>query len=89
MKKSKLTGKFIISAGEVGAFSVCAESWRLRTFKPKPSTEASPSSRMGRRLHDEWVMNYEDSIALTKGSRILLSSLILAISLFILFETIW
>ena len=47
-------GRYILSAGEVGAFIVCPMAWKLRMVD-KISAATAQSSIEGNRLHKEWA----------------------------------
>jgi CRISPR-associated protein Cas4 len=55
-------GGYTIAAGEVGAFSVCPQSWFLSFSKSK--TEAPPTARsiLGQALHRDWSKFFEESL---------------------------
>jgi len=68
MPSKTKSGKFIISANEVGTYSVCPESWRLKAIaKVKRSRVESIES--GDLLHSEWAEDYEEALWLTQSVR--------------------
>ena len=77
MKRTLANGRHVIAAGEVGAYTVCPESWRLRMIEAV-KTERSSTKREGIRLHAEWAKKYDESVLLVRLIRILLGSIILA-----------
>ncbi len=77
MKRTVVNGRHIIAAGEVGEFTVCPESWRLRMIAAV-KRERSENKREGIRLHAQWAKNYDESHSLNRLVRILLLSLLLA-----------
>lgn len=76
MRKSKETGRYILSAGEIGAYTVCPESWRLRSIAKKASTHTE-SAVLGKKLHAEWAEGIDESVYLSKRVRTLLILLLL------------
>jgi hypothetical protein len=79
MARRNNTGKFIISAGEVGQFVYCQESWRLRhQTNSKESITAKESSdrKTGKTLHHEWSSNLDQAAHLGEGLRFLVALLI-------------
>jgi hypothetical protein len=82
MKRTTAQGRHVIAAGEVGAYTVCPESWRLRTVQ-KLKGESSVESREGIRLHAEWAKNYDDSLELVRLIRILLCLTLLAALIYV------
>lgn len=82
MKRTTVEGRHIIAAGEVGAYTVCPESWRLRMVQ-KLKREYSMESKEGIRLHAEWAKNYDDSVELLRLIRILLCLTLLAALIYI------
>ncbi|NBU72804.1 MAG: hypothetical protein EBS53_15405, partial [Bacteroidetes bacterium] len=68
MARKNIDGKFIISAGEVGTYTVCPESWRLKTIDRRRSAPLhKEASRQGMKLHDIWSKAHEEVIFLTYG----------------------
>lgn len=85
MQKSTLTGKFIISAGEVGAYSVCPEAWRLRMVEKVRSAEFKEVSE-GKRLHREWASNFDETLLLVRRTKLVVALLLLAVCIYVLFH---
>jgi hypothetical protein len=77
MKRTVVNGRHVIAAGEVGAYTVCPESWRLRMIA-SVKAEKSTTKKEGLRLHAEWAKNYDESVHLMRMMRLLLGSLLLA-----------
>lgn len=63
-------GQHIISAGEVGAFSVCPLSWKLKWID-REDTKMESSVELGKQLHKSWSTLFEESLLLTKWIRYL------------------
>lgn len=68
------TGKTILTAGEVGAFCVCPEAWRLRSLEHARSLK-TPEVKEGRRLHDEWAATIHEAVYLTQRVRLVIALL--------------
>ncbi|GEM_PF-960092 len=83
MPRLNKDGKFIISASEVGSYTVCPESWRLRSVLAV-NREDTDRSKKGMVKHDEWTVTYDEHLFLARSSRIVLALLILAIAAFLL-----
>ena len=79
MARRSNTGKFIISAGEVGQFVYCQESWRLRhqtATKESISQKEYLDRKSGRALHTQWSSNLDEAAHLGEGLRFLVALLI-------------
>ena len=63
MAKRNAYGKFIIAAGEVGAFTVCPEAWRLRVVE-KAKTIRFDSASEGVKLHAQWAQECTKAVSL-------------------------
>ncbi len=63
-------GQHIIAAGEVGAFSVCPMSWKLKWIDKEVGKEAS-SVALGQQLHKDWSVVFEESLLLGRWIRYL------------------
>ena len=81
-------GKFILSAGEIGAYTVCPEAWRLANIERVKADNgvADHQDRVqkGNKLHKEWAQNVDEAVYLTKHVRVVLLLLLLGIALFVL-----
>jgi len=66
-----------LSAGEVGAYCVCPEAWRLRSLE-KVETLKSEAVEQGHALHQEWASRYEESLFLSRRARVVVALVILA-----------
>jgi CRISPR/Cas system-associated exonuclease Cas4 (RecB family) len=76
-------GRHIIAAGEVGAFSVCPLSWKLKWID-KEASKVAPSVELGKELHKSWSSVLEESLLLGKWIRYLAVLLTSAAVLFLL-----
>lgn len=78
----KYNDRFIISAGEIGIYTVCPESWKLRVIEGR-SGEKCESIQLGSELHNEWAHDHEEAIFFDKGIRliVLLAALAIIIAL--------
>ncbi len=54
MARKSASGKFIISASEVGSFVVCQEAWRLRELENAKKQRADDNPD-GRKSHKDWA----------------------------------
>jgi len=78
MARLNQDGKYILSAGEVGIYTVCPESWRLRVLKGYKGEEAESVS-LGSDLHKEWAEKNEEVNFFRRGITTLLILIALAI----------
>ena len=85
MRPSKLNGKPIFSAGEVGAYSVCPESWRL-SMLDKVKTSKSDAAVRGHELHREWATKVDESVYLSHRIRFVLGLVIAAVCAYLLLK---
>jgi hypothetical protein len=77
------SGKVILSAGEIGAFTVCEEAWRLKALdRTKPLT--ADSVERGRLLHHAWAKGFDEGLSLARGVRLILFLLVLASLVYLL-----
>ncbi len=72
MARLSKTGQYIISAAEVGTYTVCPESWRLRTIENLDSDDHSQNIKIGNKLHDKWAKQNAEAIFFKRGINILL-----------------
>jgi hypothetical protein len=79
-------GKYILSAGEVGAYTVCAESWRLRNVE-QVRTSRETSSTDGRLLHQEWAKTYEEFVYLGRKTHLIVVLLVTAAVVYLLLQS--
>jgi CRISPR-associated protein Cas4 len=64
-------GNHILAAGEVGAYTVCAQSWKLRWLDRDDSAVEERKSSLGVQLHREWSRLFEESQVLANWIRYL------------------
>lgn len=83
MAKLNADGKYILSAGEIGSFTVCPEAWRLKTIA-RVQRLHHDSVETGHRLHTEWAKSFDDAFYLSKGVKFVVFLIALAITLYIL-----
>jgi hypothetical protein len=65
MARKNRDGSYIISASEVGTFTVCPESWRLKVINRTP-VEATPRKDHGEKLHQQWAAKIDETLYLIK-----------------------
>lgn len=83
MTRPNKDGKLIISASEVGTYTVCPESWRLRTLQ-RIKTAKTISAEQGETLHDEWSEEVKELLIFQRWMRIIALLLVLAAAVFLL-----
>ena len=71
MARKTSDNRYILSAGEIGVYTVCPESWKLRVIEGK-SGEKSESIKLGSDLHNEWALDHEEALFFDKGVRMIL-----------------
>lgn len=77
-------GQHIIAAGEVGAFSVCPQSWKLKWVdKAKPQSTVG-GAILGQELHRDWSRMFDESLLLGQWIRYLAVLICTALVVFIL-----
>jgi hypothetical protein len=76
-------GKFIISAGEIGAYSVCPEAWRLSMIERVKALKDASTDR-GATLHKAWARSYDDAVFFTKGVKLIIALVFAAIAFHLL-----
>ena len=77
MARKSEYGRYILSAGEVGAFTVCPEAWKLKMVD-KVTGAHSASSDEGRKLHAEWAARYSEAENLKRVALVVISLMALA-----------
>ncbi|RMG41449.1 MAG: hypothetical protein D6719_08505 [Candidatus Dadabacteria bacterium] len=75
-------GKYILSAGEIGAYTVCPEAWRLRTVEKARANDNSESIEHGNRMHQEWVREFDQLIEMRRALKLII--FMAAVALFII-----
>ena len=83
MARQSNSGKTIISAGEIGAYTVCPEAWRLKNIDRVKIIHAN-SVEKGDALHKEWARNFSEAEQLSKWVRIIIYLIAVTILVFIL-----
>lgn len=73
-------GKFILSAGEIGAYTVCPESWRLSTVE-KVDTLKSENVKLGIAMHKRWAKDYDEALYFAREVKLLIVLVGLAVLL--------
>ena len=76
-------GRYIISASEVGAYTVCPEAWRLASVV-KVKSLASENIKKGLDLHKAWTHSYEEALYFGRAGRALFLLLIVSIIFYFL-----
>lgn len=80
-------GQHIIAAGEVGAFSVCPMSWKLKWIDKERGSEES-SVALGQQLHQDWSTIFEESLVLGRWIRYLAVLITTAAVVFLLLHPV-
>jgi hypothetical protein len=83
MARKNDDGRFTLSAGEIGAYTVCPEAWRLKTIA-KAKSICAHSVIEGQQLHKEWVTKFEEAAYLKHRIRFVIALLIVAAILYLL-----
>lgn len=77
-------GQHIIAAGEVGAFSVCPQSWKLKWVDKAEPQESLGGAILGQELHRDWSRMFDESLLLGQWIRYLAVLTCTALVVFIL-----
>ncbi len=89
MPKKGKDGQNILTAGEVGAYTVCPKSWYLSEVKKLESRSIKDSDqkkrvRSGNRLHREWSETLDSASTLMRTMKFILLLVLLSILLFLI-----
>jgi hypothetical protein len=76
-------GKYILSAGEIGAYTVCPEAWRLSAIE-KVDTLKDKSVVLGIDMHKRWAKTYDEAVYFAREVKLLVLLVGLAIVLHLL-----
>ncbi len=82
MAKKTPYGRYILSAGEIGAYVVCPEAWRLKTVDGVRG-ETAKTVEQGRALHKEWAKNFEESVWFARRARVIFTLFVVAVVIYI------
>ena len=86
MPRLNKEGNYVISAAEVGTYTVCPESWRLRVLEGLDNKNKSESVELGNRMHDDWMLLHKEVLFFRKGIKItlLLAANAIALTVFLI-----
>lgn len=82
MARKTAEGRYILSAGEIGSFTVCPEAWRLKNLV-KVRSSKSESILKGLSLHAEWAVQNDEVLFLAQAIRMILLLILLFILLYV------
>jgi hypothetical protein len=82
MAKQSTRGRSIISAGELGAYTVCPEAWRLQAVKNKKGTFVR-SMAEGQTLHETWARKYDEAVFLAREAKLFVMLLFVTVMLIV------
>jgi hypothetical protein len=74
--------RIVLSAGEIGAYTVCPEAWRLRVLAGADRERASEKIEAGGKLHRDWSDKIEDALYLKHRIKFVVALIISAILLY-------
>ena len=77
MARKTPEGEFILSAGEIGSYTVCPEQWKLKAVDRVRGKRAR-SIEEGQKLHEQWAKTYDESVDLARGARYIILFLLVA-----------
>lgn len=83
MAKKTEFGKFILSAGEIGAYTVCPEAWRLTAIE-KVDTLKSENVVLGIDMHKRWAKGYDEAVYFAREVKLLVLLVGVAVLLHVL-----
>ena len=78
MGRISKSGRYIISAAEVGSFVVCQEAWRLKQLNRRESSKSDKSIEGGK-LHQVWASQIDEANFLSRSVRIIILLILIAI----------
>lgn len=84
MARKNEYGKYILSAGEIGAFTVCPEAWRLGNVKKVQAKASRERIQRGNEMHKEWADNLNEAVVLKRSVRLMVLLILCAIIIFVL-----
>ena len=84
MTRRSSDGSFIISAGEVGSYSVCPEAWRLQAIQGVRPSSSDGLSAQGTKLHDDWAASFSEAVYLQHAIRLVLLLIMLTVLIVLL-----
>jgi len=83
MARQSADGRWILSASEVGAFTVCEEAWRLRELLRLTRNDDS-SRKEGSNAHSRWAKEFDEAQFLRWSIRIILLLILVSIFIYVL-----
>lgn len=84
MATTRPDGKHILAAGEIGAFSVCPQAWKLKWVDKQGSAFALDEKALGKKLHRDWSRVFDESLELGQWIRYVAVLICTALVVFIL-----
>ena len=78
MARKGRNGRHIISAGEVGVYTVCPEAWRLQ-YVARKNVEGGELAEAGKHEHARWAKTIDQAMDLVKWVRYLIYLLATAV----------
>jgi hypothetical protein len=76
-------GKIMLSAGEVGSYTVCPEAWRLEIIK-KVKPIYTENIEQGEELHKEWSADFDEAMYFTTSIKLIIGLIVVSILFFLL-----
>ena len=81
MARLTTSGRHILSASEIGSYTVCPESWRLKEIE-RVKLRNSERFAQGEMMHEQWASTYGESVYLVRSMRIIIALVVLALASF-------
>lgn len=78
MARKTAYGRHILSAGEIGAYTVCPEAWRLKVVENHRPVQ-SGSVKTGEQLHQVWAKDLDEFVYLNRTGKLIVLLIILAV----------
>lgn len=75
-------GVYTFAAGDVGVYSVCPQSWKLKVLDQADDVPSTDAAVRGQRLHKIWSVLLEESLLLSRWIRYLVTMLCLVMAVF-------
>ncbi len=86
MATQQRDGSFIIAAGEVGAYTVCPESWKLKWIDRERPAAGAASTKRGLELHQRWSDLFDEEVLFGRWSRYVATLVCSATLIFLLLQ---
>lgn len=88
MARKNEYGRFTLSAGEIGAYTVCPEAWRLSNIEKVKVDQSRVDQHIrvqkGNELHKEWAQTVDEAVYLARHAKLIFFLIVLCVAAFLL-----